>query len=176
MRGLFLLAATALFATGCGPPIGSYCDQVCECIECSRSERRACGTDVGTSQKQAANLECSEPFDAYLACAADGITCTDATTSVASCETEADALYACAGDIGVGKTACEAAVEAFAEKYASCGVELPEGTGQLPSCVEFQQVQLACRAACVEKASCDAITGADGAASVALNNCIDACQ
>jgi hypothetical protein len=175
MRGLFSLGAFALLAAGCGPPVAAYCDEICACSDCLTAERRACGDDVGDAQRQASKQGCSEAFNAYLACAVDAVSCTEGTVRVAGCTAEAETLYACAGDIGVGETVCDAAVLTFAEKYASCGVELPEGTGQLPSCVDFQQRLLACQADCVGKASCDAITGADGKASMALNNCRSAC-
>ena len=33
-----------------------------------------------------------------------------------------------------------------------------------------------CRTKCVDKASCEAITGEDGAASVEMNNCLTQCD
>ncbi len=130
---------------------------------------------MGDARHRADLSGCAGLFDAYVDCVASALTCAASEPSVTGCDAEEDALYECAGDVGFGKTGCAAAVEIYASKYASCGVDLPEGTGSTPTCTPSRSERAACQASCVEQATCDAITGNDTAASVALNNCIDAC-
>lgn len=182
MRNAYLLVGSALLASaavflpsGCVTPIGAYCDEVCECLECLRSERRTCADVLEVSEKKASDKACSDAFNSYVTCAGGAIACAESVASVSGCEAEEDALYACSGDIGFGKSDCKAAVETFAKKYSSCGIDLPDGTGAVANCGDFQKKQLKCQADCVDSAKCDAITGEDGAAAVALTNCKESC-
>lgn len=174
----FFAAALALGAGGCGTPLGAYCAAYCECSSCSDTERDGCLDDGEDAQKRAAAATCAAEFDAYAACASTENQCGTsaegaAVFEVTACDVEARALYDCAGDIGFGLTACDAAVQIFAEKYAECGVELPPGTGEVPGCTEGQGKAIACRADCVVAADCEALTGGEGA--VALASCVEGC-
>jgi hypothetical protein len=173
---LFLFAAAALLAAGCRTSIAGYCNEVCGCSTCSEDARYECVDIAEDAQKRAHDADCAASFDAYTACAANAVTCNDSVARVDGCDTEARALYDCAGDIGFGLTACEVAVFTFAEKYAECGIELPPGTGAVPCNSEAASRRADCRAECIDKASCEAITGEDGAASVEMNNCLTACE
>lgn len=169
------LAWAALLVASCGPSASPYCEAACDCMGCDDRARNDCNDTLGDARHRADLSSCSGAFDAYVACVADGLTCTASVPTVTGCDAEEDALYECAGDVGFGKTGCTAAVEIYAAKYESCGVELPEGTGAVPDCTPLRSKRAACQAACVEGATCDAITGNDTAASVALNTCIEDC-
>src|SRR5690348_13579761 len=101
--------AMGLFAPGCATPIGTYCDEVCACTHCPRSERRECADVAELAEKDASDKNCSEAFDAYIQCAGTSVECSEDAAAVSGCEAEEDALYECAGDVGIGKSACDAA-------------------------------------------------------------------
>lgn len=175
---LLFAAAAPLGLASCGTPIGAYCAAYCDCFECSDGDRDDCLDDTQDAQKLAVAASCAGEFDAYATCASTTNECAQSADGsplfeVTGCDAEARTLYDCAGDVGFGLSACEAAVQIFSEKYAECGVDLPPGTGEVPGCTDGQRAALACRAECVVDADCEALTGGEG--SVLLASCVESC-
>lgn len=101
-------------APGCVPSAGSYCKKVCDCTGCDEAAESSCVDTVGDAQHRASKKECGGEFDAYFSCLDAQTKCVDGAVDDDGCESEADTLTACAGDIGLGfgascQTLCERA-------------------------------------------------------------------
>ena len=97
---LSLFVAAALLAAGCKSSVAAYCNEVCACSTCSEDARYECVDTAEDAQKRARNADCTAAFDTYAACAASAVSCAHEVASVDGCDTEARALYDCAGDLG----------------------------------------------------------------------------
>lgn len=136
MKNLWTMAALATAATtlwaampGCGPSIGAYCNEVCDCQGCSDKELDECVDNIDDAKRAAENEGCSSQFDAVLSCAKDELTCQNDIASADGCESEAEELYKCSADIGgfgVGGSS-------YCNKFCDCS---GCSSGELEECVD----------------------------------------
>lgn len=103
-KSVFAAAAVVLAwgaAPGCVPSAGSHCKKICECTGCDDAAEAACVDNFGDAQHRASQKECGDKFNAFFSCLDAQTKCVDGAIDDDGCEAEADALTACAGDIGV---------------------------------------------------------------------------
>lgn len=152
------MAAVTLWglSPGCGSSIGSYCDQVCECVGCSESERTDCADSLEDLQKAADDDGCGDKFQDYLSCVNSELECKDDQFSADGCDAEAEAFGECSPGSGVGKNACEKLGEVVVAKYESCGVDVEIG-GEPGECSEALAAQAECLLPCYEMIPCECI-------------------
>lgn len=180
-RGVRAVLAAAIAATfgaiapGCNPSAGSFCRKVCECSVCDEDQRAECIDSVDDGRRAAENKGCDAEFDDYLGCANSAATCTGSEASFAGCESEANALYECAGPIGIGASPCELATEQIVAHAEECGLDIGDPGGQDVDCTPELGKQSLCAAGCFTAASCGAFNGTDSDATDEYINCVSGC-
>jgi hypothetical protein len=154
------MAAVTLWglAPGCGSSIGSYCDQVCECVGCSESERTDCADSLEDAKKAAEDDGCGGEFQDFLSCINSELECKDDQFSADGCDAEAEAFGECSPTSGIGKNACQKLVDTALAKYEACGVD-PQDIGIDPDdeCTEEEAAQAECFGPCFQQAPCECI-------------------
>lgn len=156
----------------------TYCDERCDCIGCTKSERQSCKDQLAVDRKEAEAAGCQEQFDAALACATDGFVCVDDQAKFPGCESQNDALAACDpdGTVHIGQSPCETAADRVTAKFEACSIEVSGGGGSgMTECTDELGEQSLCIAACVDSTSCDTLNGMDPDGAVAYANCLGDC-
>ena len=169
-------------APGCGgASVGKYCDQVCECLGCSDSERDECSDAMGDLRKTAEDAGCSGEFDDYLSCINDELECNDDQVSADGCDVEEKAVGECSPDIGIGVDPCERLGEGLTALYESCGVEVTDPGGETTECTGQVAAQAECLLPCIDLLPCECIDPdqSESCQSEQLQSyieCVSACQ
>jgi hypothetical protein len=169
LAALAMLAVSSLAGPSCGGggDVGAVCDAVCECTGCSDSERDDCEDDGEDILQEAEAAGCEDEADAYLECVEDELECKDDRIHVDGCEVVSEELEECMDDvpIGVGGTACDAAVDRLEE----CGL----GSGEPGGEAECEGA-VRCAAQCIADADCDDIN--NPTSDSAYVACVSGCQ
>jgi len=94
-----LLAAATTFAACSGdePPTANekYCNQLCDCNQCTEEERGTCLDDMINLEDEAGDKGCKEEFGTYRTCLTSDAECTDGDYDVSVCYVEETDLNSC---------------------------------------------------------------------------------
>ena len=151
------MAAVAVWGLtpGCGgPSIGAYCDKVCDCMGCSKSQRDDCADSIEDAKSAAGKDGCGDQFNDYFSCVNEELECNNDQISADGCESEAEALGKCSAGSGFGKTACEKLADQVIGRYKACGVEIPQSGGGDTECSDAQENQAKCLMPCIGLIPC----------------------
>jgi hypothetical protein len=118
--GALALALTACVAAACGDDgdgdddddggsfgtysASDYCDETCDCVGCSQSEREDCIDLVDDYLDDARDSGCDSEANGFMACLDEEGTCRDGDFDNDGCEQESSALGTCVqgGQSGAG--------------------------------------------------------------------------
>jgi len=157
---------------GCGPSqTATICDALCTCTPCTDNDRADC-KDSADAAEQKAPGACAAPFQAYLTCAEDNVSCRDPQAINTRCIAEITALIGCDPAVAIIGTPCATAPI----KIAIC-LGTPPSMGGAQSICAGQQ---ACTAQCLIAAPCnqvkDVFSSLPSGTGQPLLDCFSACS
>jgi len=160
-NGLFLglaMIGFGVMASSCGPSAGSYCNKLCDCTDCTESERSDCVGQVSDAREESSSKGCASEFSAYFSCVNSAAECVASKVHVTGCDAESEALSRCGGPVTLGTNACDQLAITIQDKFTECGLQLPDQPPDSTECTPDLAKVSACYLPCYKAVDCLVLT------------------